>query len=159
MAQCWEIIGYRFWRHWETCGVFRAPALFFQAWHQDCFQFLSQVKPEAATSTELRRFHSKEYVQCLQSAEAHFENDLDDSLEEFGIGRLRCTYSVKLYPYLYFFNVSWYVLHPCIWLRIKNICQKWWVLNCRVWLPSIWRLLPLSENGRWRNIKSCRMFE
>ncbi|CAB3987103.1 histone deacetylase 8-like [Paramuricea clavata] len=47
---------------------------------------ISIVQPEAATFKELAKFHSKDYITCLQKADDCDEHDVEESLEEFGIG-------------------------------------------------------------------------
>ena len=41
---------------------------------------------------DLTKFHSKDYIACLQKAEA--QDEIDEHLEEFGIGVCLCIYNV-----------------------------------------------------------------
>ena len=54
--------------------------------HTTNIQISSIVQPEAATFKDLAKFHSKDYITCLQKADDCDEDDVEESLEEFGIG-------------------------------------------------------------------------
>ena len=59
-------------------------------WTLKIFWFLtiySVLQPVPASGKDLERFHSKDYVSCLQKAEENEnEEDFEKLLEEFGIG-------------------------------------------------------------------------
>ena len=44
------------------------------------------MQPQAATFKDLVKFHSKDYITCLQKTEDCSHEDVEENREEFGIG-------------------------------------------------------------------------